>query len=326
MTTSAIPADVQPTEPAPPELPAAEPAEPAEPALSPRDAALAIIAAGRREQFEAETGVKLDAEHPAAPADVDPAPADPIVDQLAAQLAAPEDDLASRKVKVKIDGEESEVAFEELRREYQKGKSADKRLTELARRERALEERERATNTPAPEIDPELGKQFTTALANGDGEAANQAFADAVSRAVQAELAKGRAAIPDTMTIAQQVKQQLVVESALEQSHKDYPQLYADPDLEALGATKIQRKMQDEALSFTDALKDVTTEFAAKFGWVASGRSAPANPTTARDAKLERKAGIDNLPAINVKSTSTEAPPSSPSDVIAEMRRQRGQV
>jgi hypothetical protein len=141
---------------------------------------------------------------------------------------------------------------------------------------------------------------------------------------VQSEIARGRGnAIPDAQTIAQQVKQQLVVESALEQSQKDYPQLFADPDIEALGAAKIQRKMQDESLSFTEALQSVSTEFANKFGWQPAGRQPATLSTTARDVKLERKAGIDNLPAINVKSTTTEAPPKTNSDIIAEMRARR---
>lgn len=312
--------------------------------LSPRERAMADIMASRRQQFEQEAGVKLSAD------DADPAPAQDdqpaqdlsnADDQLAAQLQDTprvlSDGLDKVKVRTKVDGEEGEVSVDEMLREYQKGRTADRRLAEISRRARELEEREaqlRAQTAqpqqpnhsqhPAPPIDPDFSNQFTVALTQGDGETANRVFADAVSRAVQSEIARGRGnAIPDAQTIAQQVKQQLVVESALEQSQKDYPQLYADPDIEALGAAKIQRRMQDDGLSFTEALQSVSTEFANKFGWQPAGRPQATLSTTARDVKLERKAGIDNLPAVNVKSSSTEAPPKTHSDIIAEMRNRR---
>lgn len=314
--------------------------------LSPREQAMADIAASRRQAFEQESGIKLDD----TDADADQAITEPAADaasandsQIDAQLEAPRvlsDGLDKVKVRTKVDGEEGEVSVDEMLREYQKGKTADRRLADLSRRQRELDDREAqlraqtsgqpTQNTPNTDvdIDPAFSNQFASALVAGDGEGANKAFADAVSKAVQSEIARGRvSAIPDTQSIAQQVKQQLVVESALEQSQKDYPQLYADPDIEALGAAKIQRKMQDESLSFTEALQSVSTEFANKFGWQPAGRQQATLSTTARDVKLERKAGIDNLPAINVKSTTTEAPPKTHSDIIAEMRNRRpGQV
>jgi hypothetical protein len=316
---------------------AAETSTETERELSPRERAMAEIAATRRQAFEQESGLKLDDDKEDAPAPEQEAEQE--VDQLAAQMDTPKvlsDGLDKVKVRTKVDGEEGEVSIDEMLREYQKGKTADRRLADLSRRQRELDEREAqlraqvapvaTTNTPsAPvEVDPAFNNQFASALVAGDGEAANKAFADAVSRAVQSEIARGRGnAIPDAQTIAQQVKQQLVVESALEQSQKDYPQLFADPDIEALGAAKIQRKMQDESLSFTEALQSVSTEFANKFGWQPAGRQPATLSTTARDVKLERKAGIDNLPAINVKSTTTEAPPKTNSDIIAEMRARR---
>ena len=126
----------------------------------------------------------------------------------------------------------------------------------------------------------------------------------------------------DPVQIAQQVRQQMQTDTALEQSRKDYPQLYADPDIEALGATKIQRAM-GEGQSFSEALNSVGSEFATKFGWQPAGRPTET-ATTTRDAKLDRKANIDNVRAINSKTTTTEAPPQSTTDVIAEMRKARG--
>lgn len=310
--------------------------------LSPRERAMADIAASRRQAFEKESGITLDdadTDQTATATDEASLHGEEINAQLDAQLEAPRvlsDGLDKIKVRTKVDGEEGEVSVDEMLREYQKGKTADRRLADLSRRQRELDEQaaqlraqttgQATQNTPNANvtIDPAFSNQFASALVAGDGEGANKAFADAVSRAVQSEIAKGRGnAIPDAQTIAQQVKQQLVAESALEQSQKDYPQLFADPDIEALGAAKIQRRMESDSMSFAEALKSVSTEFADKFGWQPAGRQTATLSTTARDVKLERKAGIDNLPAINVKSTTTEAPPKTNSDIIAEMRAKR---
>lgn len=322
-----------------------------------RELAMEQIAAGRNAEFEKETGIKIEAF--TTDPDVDPADAEAeaarqaaeksgeqtattAIDQLAQQLetqaTAAADDLPSRKVKVKIDGVESEVSIEEMQREYQKGRTADKRLAEAAEQRRLLQEEQLAAQTrnatpTAVEVDPAVAKKFTAALFGGDEDTATSAFAEAVSTAVQAEMSKaGRsnATQPDPRTIAQQVtqevKQQLVFDSALERSKQDYPQLYADPDIEALGASKIQRRMNDEGLSFADALKSVGDEFSTKFGWRAAGRPDATTSTMTRDAKLERKAAIDNVSGINVKSTTTEEPPKTSSDIIAEIARARGQA
>lgn len=326
MTTDAIQSDV----------PAAE-TEEKQVFVSPREAAMEALSAGRNANFEQESGVKLEAataedwgDH-----DVDHD------DQLAAQLAtdAPKllnDGLDNFRVKVKIDGQESEVSITDLQREYQKNGAADRRMADAVRLQREnqelqdrLQQQLQASTTQAvpAEVDPDTGKQFTSAMFAGDEETANQAFATAVSKAVQAEMAKsGRsnATQVDPNAIAQQVKQQMVVESALDRNKQDYPQLYSTPRMEALAAAEIQHKMNDEGLSFTDALQSVSTEFATEFKWDTPGRPAATASTTARDAKLERKAGIDNVRAINTKTTTTEAAPQSTTDVIAEMRKARG--
>lgn len=320
-----------------------------------RELAVEAISASRNAEFEKETGIKIESVDP----DVDPADAEaeaarkaaeagesPVNDQITQQLEAgtpaqatpnTQEDLVARKVKVKIDGVESEVSIEEMQREYQKGRTADKRLAEAAEARRLLQEEQLAAQTRsatpdkpavAVDVDPAVAKKFTSALFGGDEDTATSAFAEAVSKAVQTEMAKtGRsdATQPDAQTIAAQVKQQLVFDSALEQSKQDYPQLYADPDLEALGASKIQRRMNDEGMSFADALKSVGDEFSTKFGWKTAGRPDATTSTTTRDEKLARKAGIDTVTGINATSATTQEPPKSNSDIIAEIKKSRGQ-
>lgn len=257
--------------------------------------------------------------------------------QLAAQLSDEpkflNDGLDQYRIKVKIDGQESDVSIADMQREYQKAGAADRRMadaTRLQRENQELQERlqKQLQDIPAvpDETDIDTANQYTTALFAGDEAEANKAFHSAVSKAVQAEMAKsGRSNTTqvDPTQIAQQVRQQMQTDTALEQSRKDYPQLYADPDIEALGATKIQRAM-GEGQSFSEALNSVGSEFATKFGWRPAGRPTETATTTARDAKLDRKANIDNVRAINSKTTTTEAPAQSTTDVIAEMRKARG--
>jgi prophage antirepressor-like protein len=257
--------------------------------------------------------------------------------QLAAQLSDEpkflNDGLDQYRVKVKIDGQESDVSVADMQREYQKAGAADRRMadaTRLQRENMELQERlqQQLQNIPAvPDVeDIDTANQYTTALFAGDEAEANKAFATAVKKAVQAaigETGRSNTTQVDPVQIAQQVKQQMVADTALEQSRADYPQLYADPDIEALGATKIQRKMA-EGKSFAEALTETGSEFAKSFNWTTAGRQTESATTTARDMKLDRKANIDNVRAINSKTTTNEAPPQSTTDVIAEMRKARG--
>ena len=289
--------------------------------INPRDAAMDAIAASR--DADPELGITPEPDQPDA--------------QLEAQLANEpkflNDGLDKYRVKVKIDGEESDVTVAEMQREYQKAGAADRRMAEATRLQREnieLQERLQKQLQDIPnepnEQDIEAANQYTTALFAGDEAEANKAFNSAVSKAVQAEMAKsGRSNTTqvDTVQIAHQVKQQMVADTALEQSRADYPQLYADPDIEALGATKIQRKM-GEGKSFAESLTETGSEFAKSFNWSTAGRQNETATTTARDMKLDRKANIDNVRAINSKTTTTEAPPQSTTDVIAEMRKARG--
>lgn len=294
------------------------------PYVNPRDAAMDALAANRN--ADPELGIT---EPEVKPDDTD--------NQLAAQLSDEPrllvDGLDKYRVKTKIDGEESEVSIADMVREHQKAGAADRRMadaTRLQRENQELQEKlqQQLQNIPAvPDAeDIDTANQYTTALFAGDEAEANKAFATAVKKAVQAaigETGRSNTTQVDPVQIAQQVRQQMVTDTALEKSRADYPQLYADPDIEALGAAKIQRKL-GEGKTFAEALNETGSEFAKSFNWTTAGRQTENSTTTARDMKLDKKANIDNVRAINSKTTATEAPPQSATDVIAEMRRARG--
>lgn len=361
MSDSAIHQDVPavPAEPQdPPATPAAAENEPKAPPRSERDIALDALEARHQQQLAAENGYKLEevfgSDAEPAPAEPAPAPApepapEPEPDQLQQQMAAASPAELPGKIKIKVDGVEAEVPLDEVVRQYQKNSSADKRLAEATRllreaqetaAQRLLQEQQRAAATvappepaePAPAVDPNreaVGKEFLKALFEGDEDSA-LAKLNELTQAGRQQPPPAAAPTLDleqiSSAVAQHVQQKLVVESALARNRQDYPELYADPDMEGLALAKIQRIREESGTDFFSALDTVSREFAHKFGWSAAqqGRQPePVETTSPRAAKLERKAAIDNVASVNTKITTAEQQPENPSDVIAQMRAAR---
>lgn len=257
------------------------------------------------------------------------------------------------KMKLKVNGRDVEITGEEALRRLQKDVSADDRLAEASRKEaeahRILREAQEQQHTLQREqaeaaeraktkggnpdgvvVDPAIAKEFTAALFKGDEEAAVTAFNKAVGNAVAAakvDAGRGNATPVDPSAIAAQVRQQITIDSALEQSRKDYPDLYSDPDIEAVAAARLQR-LVNEGKPFTTALEEVQTGFAEKFGWKkqGSGTTKPPPRSDRREEKLERKATLDPTPAgPNVKTGTSDEPQGNVHDAILEIAKSRGQ-
>jgi hypothetical protein len=349
---SAIPTDVQDTAaPATPATPATPTTtEAAEVPKSPRELAMEALETRHQQQMAESNGYELPVDEPAEP---EPAPAP--AEQLAAQLADPPAAVteAPATVRVKVDGVETDVPLDEVVRQYQKNSSADKRLNEATRLLREAQEAQAqrllleqqeaqlraqqaattATPNPAttdtPPVD-ESGKEFLKALFEGDEENALTALQKVIGGRQQPATAAAPTLDIDQIAnaVTQQVQQKFAVESALAQNQRDYPELYSDPDMEALALTKIHRLREQNGSDFFTALDTVSKDMANKFGWAAStaaGRPAEPAPTTssARTAKLEQKRSIDNVASVNTKTTTTEQQPENPSDVIAAMKAAR---
>jgi hypothetical protein len=346
---SAIQSDVQNDEVA---AAPAETAAEAAPQKTAREQALEALEARHQAEMAAQNGWQLPDEPAPEP---EPAPA---ASQLDAQLndpaaaPAPASAAAPALVKVKIDGEEIEVPVDEVVRQYQKNSAADKRLAEATRLLREAQEAEAARllreqqmlqyqeqlqqqqGQQAREPDPAdvdavaARKDFLKALFEGDEESALTKLDEMLAGRQQAQAA---APILDVDQIAQavthNVQQKLVVESVLTQNRHDYPEMYADPDIEALALAKIQRKQAEEGTDFFAALDTVSKELATKFGWSAvqepGRREDPAPTTSSRAQKLEQKRTIDNVTSINTKTAPTETTPEDASSIIAAMRAAR---
>lgn len=261
-------------------------------------------------------------------------------DQLALQTeTAPRvltDGLDRTMVRVKVDGVEQEIPVADVVRSYQKDAAAQARLNEATR---VLDEARRtaaAAIPPAPVVqpgantetaatpEPETVKGFVEALFEGDTEKAIEAFA-------KLGLNTGRSdgATLDLEQVQAQltpaIKQQLIDDSALERFEKDNADLAADPHLVSVTNNFIQDAVNG-GTPYAEAL-----EVGAKRtrDWLASiGAAKPGSePTTSahQPSKLERKAGIDEVQALNRTANTTQDAPVSVSNTIAEMKKARGQ-
>jgi len=255
---------------------------------------------------------------------------EPVVDQVAAQTQFLSDGLDRMMVKVKIDGVERDVTVEEMQRQYQKNGAAERRLEEATRllndaRAHAAPpvgfapnaDQDDITQTPGGDPD-EVGKAFLAALFDGDEGKALEALK---------KIGTGRQqpTRDDSELVAQltpAIKQQLVVESALERFAVDYADVVKDPYLAQMADGFLEADVQG-GKPFTEALESAGRKTR---DWLTSKGVTTPNPTPTmdRNTKLERKAGIDQIPALNTKATTIEAPVQSATDVINEMRKARG--
>jgi len=166
-----------------------------------------------------------------------------------------------------------------------------------------------------------LRKELREALFEGDEDRADAAMEKlGIGRPVPTQ--------PDARELATQLapvlKQQLSAESALEQFRKDYQDIVSDPYLATVADGFLEAEAQDPTKSYAEALDAAGKRTR---DWLATKTGTPKTvtpPTMDRTQKLERKEGIDNIQSLNTKATTVEEPVQTASDVIADMRKQRG--
>lgn len=277
-------------------------------------------------------------------------------DAISTPAPAPAPASVPSSVRIKVNGEEQDVPMDEVIRQYQKHGSADQRLAEATRLLREAQEREaqvllyqqqaaqaaqvaQATQVAAPPVSPdpvvaESGKEFLKALFEGDEEHA----LNALNKVMQGRPVQPAPVAAPTLdvnliaeNVAQQVRHQMTVDSVLERNRTDYPELYADPDIEQLAASKIHA-LRQTGVDFATALNTVSEDFAAKFHWKEQrepqGRPVekPAPTTETRAAKLGNKQRVDNVASLTTKTVTHDDVPEDTSAVIAQMRAARGGI
>ncbi len=328
--TTPAPADTTPPqdESNPTATTTTEPQDNSDPQPSPRDLAMAALEAKRTEEFEREARGENTT---ARDEDDEDAPSD----QLQRQLLA--DGLDRYQVRMKVNGEERVVGLDDVLRVAQKHESADQRLAEATRLLREAEARaaaaiEAAKNTPAPTgkpaaepapVEPSaVVKEAIDALLDGDTDSATQKLTAALGGIRPTQQ-------PDVAAITASVKQQLTVDSALEQFGKDYRDVVGNPTLASIADGYLAQELNSgKHRAFGDALAaagDLTREWVRNAA--ASVQTPGSAPTTTRQEKLERKQSATHLPTASAVAASTGTPqPENPADVISAMRKARGQL
>jgi hypothetical protein len=284
---------------------------------SARELAMEAIASGHEERATAEMSPQPDNKQA-------------LDNQLDAQLEttpAPQ----SGKVKVKVDGIEDEVTQEDLIRSYQVNRAADRRMaeaTELLKQAKTaasatppvgVEPKTPTNDSPAnPKEGEEQRKRLLEAMFDGDQEAALQAMEELGIGRPQAPIQQ----VQDPAQVVSAVKQQLVVDGALAKFSEDYADIVQDPYLADLADKFLDAEVAN-GVPLTDALGIAGQKTRDWLKSMGVSKPEPA-PTTGRNTKLERKEGIDVIPSLRTKATVQEDAEESASDVIAQMRKQRG--
>lgn len=255
--------------------------------------------------------------------------------------------LSKAFVKQKIDGREEMVPADKVFRQYQKGAAADLRLAEATRMQKeaadllaqaqtnmanatsSAERRDAAAEVEVAAGLVEKQKELFSALFSGDEEKAGKLLGDFVKTSVDAALASRPApAVSDdelANRIAPKLKQRLSVDSALEQLFKDYPEIHDDADM-AVIADRYVNRFEAEGKSRAEAIAEAGDAMGAKFKlgkFAEAGRPEASGSPTTRDEKLEKKRTQDEPRATSARALSTEPPPQTPSQTIAEMARAR---
>lgn len=268
---------------------------------SPRANALAAIEASHRSRMEEETGLKLTDES----AQVEQP--ESVEAQVAQQLADPEPTPEAPKYKVKIDGVEQEVDADTLIRTYQKNAAADRRLEEAARLLREAEQLA-AQSAAKPEPDPapatnlrEDAAKVLSTLYDGDQEAAAEALVNLLSKAKGGDQPTPAPTVdPDVLT--EKVLERMALNAAFERVKSDYPDIIADPNLEALAAMQINQQV-NAGIPRADAMLSVVDGIYKSLGKTPVGRQAEPQKQ-AKSTRQENKERLDPVPSASATATS----------------------
>lgn len=324
--------------------------------LTAREQAMNDIAATNDQRIAEELraqGIELEVQHGEQPApapgpkdEPTPTPAPPahlgLDPELAAQLGrepVPMEALDDVPVRVKIDGVERVTTLREYRRTAQLDGAAQSRFDQanrvLAEAERLRKLAEGAAAAPQPPVGvegkdaktdslpaTEEASQLVTALMVGDEEKATELMTKALQRLQTPQQT-------DTSNLvakaAAEVKQQLSTEDAEAKFRSEYSDIVQDPALARVADGFFDEVMaSDPQKSHAEALIEAgkkTREWKASIAGPAPAPSPTASP---RDRRLERKSQIDEVGGLGTKAKVPEEVAQSPSDVIAEMKKQRG--
>jgi len=233
-----------------------------------------------------------------------------------------------KKVRVKIDGEDRVVTFDDLVRDAQKKGTADKRLEEatvLLREAKEVHSRARPSPEAAvtqveqpPELDPGVAAMVQAMRTGTDEEAT---FA---AQQWQQEI-RQKATVPDAALRAY-VNDAMDFRSSADWCKSEYSDLFADATLGAMFADRDERQVRaNDKRPYRERYKEIGEELRT---WRNSlTKSSPA-PTQTLESKREKKAAVATPTSAAVKDVRPvveDETEDNVSDVIANMAKKRGQ-
>mgnify|MGYP003658657448 CR=1 FL=1 len=253
-------------------------------------------------------------------------------------------------VTAKVDGEEKEVLWQDVLKEYQKNSSGDKRLQEAAERQRELADYEAKLNayrkhleaqTHQPSSDADVSpsnsdatdalyEQYHDALFQGDETKANKLLKDIRgSERPQQQV--------DVKTIVEQTKAQMREEEkearergyerrrqeAVDMFHKEYPEVASDTSLLAVADRRSAELYQENPTRDPWDIMQECGVYARE--WLLHYVDELGGKAD-KGTRKKRKQDMDEVAPRNVRGHigEDEAMPTY-SNIISEMRKERGQ-
>lgn len=212
---------------------------------------------------------------------------------------------AEQKHRIKVNGKEQELSYEELVARAQMVESAHDYL-EQAKRIRLDALQSTQTAKPAAEVSPvEDDLALVRALQMGSEEEALHAIRQLRS---------------PTIDLPKLVDERMSFQQAVSRFQTEFKDVFEDPNLRTLVLNKDAELIaQGDGRSYWERYEAIGNEVRQ---WVGNVRKTPTD-------KLTRKASASSAPAAagsRVSQQTQEEPDESVSDVIAQMARTRGQV
>lgn len=246
------------------------------------------------------------------------------------------DDPAKHKVKVKLEGQEAEIPLSEVLAGYQKNEVASRRLNEATRikaEAEALLAKAKTANTDttgdkenadtAKTVDEnaiKIAKNAINSILDGNEEEAAMALAQLTAGRGNSTQSQN----VDPTEIATAVKQQLDVESALNEFSTTYQDVLADPHLARMTNEALTAELQSgNHADYASALKaagDATRNWMQKMGIGAKADEV----TTTSNERVARKQAVEQTPQVNASAAYKAEAEESPLSIVEEMKKQRG--
>ena len=311
---------------------------PEEEYISEREKAMDEIAAKRDEEFEEEVGEVLSPEEPE----------EEVVEKESSPFWKEDETWYTT---VKVDGEDIQVPFDDLKSSHQKDRASQKRFEEAAEYGRRVQEREAQLNAyiqqmqtqqPPPkdaeeveepkeessslikkyhealyEDDADKAAELFNTLTKGRSPSATQNVEEVVEKVLTRTMAQQRAKTQRQ----QQYAYQKSLEDAVKYFDSEYPDIANSPELRSIA----DNRTIDLTQSNPDWSPKQIMEEAAKSTrqWAKEFLSPDKNERATRKRKIVKQ---PKAAAGSAKLGEDEPEPQSTADIIQEMKEQRGQM